>query len=201
MSTGPADRLAEFDTGTLCESGATALGPGLRPVWPSGRLLGRALTASCPAGQNLMLHRAVARAEPGDVIVARCGGRDHGYWGEVLAAASLARGIRGLVIEGSVRDVEAMRDLGFPVFAAGVALPGTGKAVDGSVGEPVEVRGAIVRTGDTVVADESGIVVIAPPSLADVHGRARARSDGERVMIEALRAGRTTLELLGLPPS
>jgi 4-hydroxy-4-methyl-2-oxoglutarate aldolase len=193
------DALVEFDTGTLCESGATALAPGLRPVWPSGRLSGRALTAQCPAGENLMLHRAVARAEPGDVIVVRCGGAAHGYWGEVLAAAALARGISGLVIDGSVRDVEAIRELGFPVFAAGVALRGAGKRAEGSVGEPIELRGARVTPGDIVVADESGVVTIARDALADVYGRARARSDAEHGIIEGLRAGKTTLELLGLP--
>jgi 4-hydroxy-4-methyl-2-oxoglutarate aldolase len=191
--------LAAFDTGTLCESGATAFAPGLRPVWPCGRLVGRALTVDCPAGENLMLHRAVARAQTGDVIVARCGGALHGYWGEVLAEASLARGVAGLVIDGSVRDVEAIRELRFSVFAAGIALPGTGKAVEGSVGERIEVRGAGIETGDAVIADSSGVVAIAAHAVAEVRDRAQARSHKERGMIEALRQGATTLELLGLP--
>jgi 4-hydroxy-4-methyl-2-oxoglutarate aldolase len=190
--------LAEFDTGTLCESGGTAFAPGLRAVWPCGRLVGRALTVECPEGENLMLHRAVARAQPGDVIVARCGGTLHGYWGEVLAEASLARGVLGLVIDGSVRDVEAMQEIGFPVFAAGTALPGTAKAVGGSVGEPIEVRGAHIATGDAVIADVSGVVAIPAAAVADVHERAQARSDKERGMIEELGKGATTLELLGL---
>jgi 4-hydroxy-4-methyl-2-oxoglutarate aldolase len=191
--------LAEFDTGTLCESGGTAFAPGLRPVWPCGRLVGRALTVECPEGENLMLHRAVARAQAGDVIVARCGGTLHGYWGEVLAEASLARGVLGLVIDGTVRDVEAMQEIGFPVFAAGTALPGTAKAVEGSVGVAIDVRGANIATGDAVVADVSGVIAIPAGAIADVRARARARSDKERGMIEALRRGTTTLELLGLP--
>jgi 4-hydroxy-4-methyl-2-oxoglutarate aldolase len=191
--------LAEFDTGTLCESGGTAFAPGLRPVWPCGRLVGRALTVECPEGENLMLHRAVARAQAGDVIVARCGGTLHGYWGEVLAEASLARGVLGLVIDGTVRDVEAMQEIGFPVFAAGTALPGTAKAVEGSVGAAIDVRGANIATGDAVVADVSGVIAIPAGAIADVRARARARSDKERSMIEALRRGTTTLELLGLP--
>lgn len=190
--------LAEFDTGTLCESGGSAFAPGLRPVWPCGRLVGRALTVECPEGENLMLHRAVARAEAGDVIVARCGGTRHGYWGEVLAEASLARGILGLVIDGSVRDVEAMQEIGFPVFAAGTALPGTAKAIEGSVGEAIEVRGARIATGDAVIADVSGVLAIPAGAVAAVRERAQARADKERGMIEALRRGATTLELLGL---
>ena len=199
MSAPDLSGLAEFDAGTLCESGGTALAPGLCPVWSCGRLVGRALTVECPAGENLMLHRAVARAQAGDVIVARCGGALHGYWGEVLAEASLACGVLGLVIDGSVRDVEALQEIGFPVFAAGTALPGTAKAIGGSVGEPIEVRGARIATGDAVIADVSGVVAIRAEAVADVRERAQARADKERGMIEALRRGTTTLELLGLP--
>jgi 4-hydroxy-4-methyl-2-oxoglutarate aldolase len=189
--------LLEFDTGTLCETGARALAPGLRPVWPSGRIVGRALTVELPAGQNLMFHRAVARAEPGDVIVARCGDALHGYWGEVLAVAALAAGVAGLVIDGSVRDVEAIREVGFPVFAAGTALPGTGKRPDGSVNAPLELRGARVEPGDIVVADESGVVVMSPDAVDGVLERAALRTETERGVIARLRLGETTLALLG----
>ena len=191
------EQLAQFDTGTLCETGATAFAPGLRPLWPCGRIVGRALTVELPAGQNLMFHRAVARAEPGDVIVARCGDALHGYWGEVLAVAARAAGIAGLVVDGSVRDLEAIREVGFPVFAAGTALPGTGKLADGSVGATIEVRGATVARGDIVVADESGVVVMPPESVDGVIQRAVARTEMERGVIERLRQGETTLELLG----
>jgi 4-hydroxy-4-methyl-2-oxoglutarate aldolase len=190
--------LAKFDTGTLAESGASALSPGLKPIWPSRRLVGRALTADCPAGENLMLHRAIARAGAGDVIVARCGGALHGYWGEVMTVAALSRGIVGLVIDGSVRDVEAIRELGFPVHAAGVAPAGTGKLAKGSVGAPIELRGAVVRPGDFVVADESGVVVVESHAVANVSSRAGARTEKERGILEGLRLGRTTIELLGL---
>jgi 4-hydroxy-4-methyl-2-oxoglutarate aldolase len=191
------ERLAQFDTGTLCETGATAFAPGLRPLWPCGRIVGRALTVELPAGENLMFHRAVAQAEPGDVIVARCGDAVHGYWGEVLAVAARAAGIVGLVVDGSVRDLEAIREEGFPVFAAGTALPGTGKRADGSVGATIEVRGARVARGDIVVADESGVVVMAAEAVAGVVERAGARTELERGVIERLRQGETTLALLG----
>jgi 4-hydroxy-4-methyl-2-oxoglutarate aldolase len=191
------EALAQFDTGTLCETGATAFAPGLRPLWPAGRVVGRALTVELPAGQNLMFHRAVARAEPGDVIVARCGDALHGYWGEVLAVAALAAGIVGLIVDGSVRDLEAIREVGFPVFAAGTALPGTGKLADGSVGATIEVRGARVARGDIVVADESGLVVMPPDAVDGVLERAVARTEMERGVIERLRQGETTLALLG----
>lgn len=190
--------LAEYDTGTLCETGATPLAPGLHPLWPCGRIVGRALTVECRSGQNLMLHRAVAQGSPGDVIVARCGDALFGYWGEVLAEAALAAAVAALVIDGSVRDLEAIREAGFPVFAAGTALPGTGKVTDGSVGAPIEIRGARVETGDIVVADESGVVTLPISALGGVLERAAARTAHERGIIERLRQGETTLALLGL---
>jgi 4-hydroxy-4-methyl-2-oxoglutarate aldolase len=193
------EAIAHFDTGTLCESGATALAPGLRPIGAPRRLVGRALTVTCPPGENLMLHRAVARAKPGDVIVGRCGSVEHAYWGEVMTVAALARGVAGLIIDGSVRDVEAMRARDFPVFAAGAALSGPGKRAGGSVGEAIELRGARVHSGDIVVADESGVVVIAEDALADVAARANARTQKERGIIERLGQGATTLELFALP--
>jgi 4-hydroxy-4-methyl-2-oxoglutarate aldolase len=189
--------LAEFDTGTLCETGATAFAPGLRPVWASGRTVGRALTVDLPSGQNLLLHRAVAEAEHGDLLVVRCPDRLYGYFGEVLAVAALSAGVAGMVIDGSVRDVEAVREAGFPVFAAGTALPGTGKLAEGSVGAELEVRGARVRRGDIVVADESGVVVMAPEAVSGVLERAHARTSMERGVIERLRQGEKTLDLLG----
>jgi 4-hydroxy-4-methyl-2-oxoglutarate aldolase len=195
---GPVDELAAFDTGTLCETGAVPLAPGLRPIWACGRIVGRALTVECPSAQNLMLHRAVACAEPGDVIVALCPDATHGYWGEVLSVAALAAGVRGLVIDGAVRDVESIRDAGLPVFAVGTALPGTGKLPEGSVGDAIDVRGVRIERGDVVVADESGIVVMRPAAVAGVLEHARARSEMERGVIERLRDGAKTLELLGL---
>jgi 4-hydroxy-4-methyl-2-oxoglutarate aldolase len=190
--------LLAFDTGTLCESGATPLAPGLRPIWPCGRIAGRALTVECPSGQNLMFHRAVARAKPGDLIIARCADALYGYWGEVLAEAARAAGISGLVVDGSVRDVEAIREVGFPVFAAGTALPGTGKRADGSVGAAIEVRGARIAAGDVVVADESGVVVVPMDAVSSVLERAAGRTEMERGLIERLRQGERTLDLLGL---
>jgi 4-hydroxy-4-methyl-2-oxoglutarate aldolase len=96
-----------------------------------------------------------------------------------------------------VRDVEAVREVAFPVFAAGTALPGTGKLAEGSVGAGLEVRGARVRRGDIVVADESGVVVLEPEAVAGVLERARVRSELERGVIERLRQGEKTVDLLG----
>lgn len=192
-------RLAAMDTATLYESGARAtMDRGIRHLSGTERLAGPALTVLCPPGDNLMIHVALAGAKPGDVLVAQCHDPGYGVWGEVLTVAAMARGVAGLVVDGSVRDLAAMRALDFPVFARGTCLRGTIKTAHAPVNVPVSCAGCIVSPGDIIVADESGIVVIAPGEAAAIAERAEERVAREAAMMEELRRGRTTLELLGL---
>ena len=174
------------------------MAPGIGMLSGAGRLAGPALTAMCHPGDNLMIHVAVAQAEPGAVLVVQCHDPSYGVWGEVLTVAAQARGIAGLVLDGSVRDLGAMRRLGFPVFARGTALRGTGKSGPGTVASAVTCGGTPVWPGDLIVADESGIVVVRPGEAEDILVKARERERKEAVMMSELRAGRTTMELLGL---
>jgi 4-hydroxy-4-methyl-2-oxoglutarate aldolase len=195
-------RLAEFDTATLHEAAGQrgALAPGIVSLVPGCRVAGPALTAACPRGDNLMLHAAVAEARPGEVLVAQCHDASFGVWGEVLTEAALARGIAALVVDGSVRDLDGIRALGFPVFARGTALQGAAKAELGTVRAPVSCGGVLVRPDDYVVADDSGVVVIARAEVDAVLAAAAERREKEARLVEELRQGRTTLELLGLEP-
>jgi 4-hydroxy-4-methyl-2-oxoglutarate aldolase len=145
-----------------------------------------------------MIHVAVARAQPGAVLVAQCHDPGYGVWGEVLTVAAMARCIAGLVLDGSVRDLDAIRRLGFPVFARGTALPGTAKSGRGTIGVATTCGGALVWPGDIIVADESGIVIIPPGEAQLVLARAEERCRKEAAMMDELRAGRTTIDLLGL---
>ncbi|MBV9492134.1 MAG: RraA family protein, partial [Verrucomicrobia bacterium] len=112
------ERLGALDTATLHESGARAtMMPEIRMLSGDRRLVGPALTVMCHPGDNLMIHVAVARAPAGSVVVAQCHDAGYGVWGEVLTVAAMARGIAGLVLDGSVRDLGAIRRLRFPVFA------------------------------------------------------------------------------------
>ena len=162
------------------------------------RLAGPALTVLCPPGDNLMIHVAVARAQAGAVLVAQCHDARYGVWGEVLTVAAKARGIAGLVLDGSVRDLGAIQRLGFPVFARGTALPGTTKSARGAVGVVTSCGGAPVWPGDLIVADESGIVVIRLQEAEHILARAEERCRKEATMMDELRGGRTTMDLLGL---
>ena len=186
---------------TLGESGARPMHPRLKPAWPGALLAGRAVTVGCPPGDNLAVHVAVASAPPASVLVVDVGGRrELGYWGEVLTTAAEARGVAGLVIDGCVRDVAALESHRFPVFSTGIALPGAVKTGPGTVGAPVTVGDVDVASGDWIVADRDGVVVVGADELDAVLVAGRARAAKEQGMFDRLRDGATTIELLGLDP-
>ena len=133
---------------------------GIRPLWPSmPRVAGPAFTVRCAPGDNLMMHAAIYRAEAGSVIVVESGDEDYAVAGGNVCAVAQRRGIAAFVIDGVIRDLAEVRELGFPVFARGVIpIPGTKKVVQPLNGQ-VWCGGVSVSGGDIVVADEEGIVV------------------------------------------
>jgi len=198
----PAVVLAGLGAATLGECGARPMPPRIRPVWQGATVAAPAYPVRCTPGDNLAVHVAVVRAPAGSVLVVDVGDvGDRGYWGEVLTTGALARGLGGLVIDGGVRDVAALEALGFPVFSRTVALRGATKASRGSVGVPVTVAGVPVAVGDWVVGDVDGVVIVPGDRLADVAAAGRARATAEDGYFTALRAGTTTVELLGLDES
>ena len=194
------ERLASIDTATIHEAQSRlgALDPAIKPAWPAPRTSGRAFTVRCHPGDNLAIHRAVAVAEAGDVLVVDAGGHLAGYWGEVLAVAAQARGIAGLVIHGGCRDVEAVAELGFGMWSRGVSIAGCVKATPGWIGEPIACGGIVVRTGDFIVADRDGVVAVLAELVEATAAAAGARIAKEQGMMERLRAGELTLDLFGL---
>ena len=203
------DRLLELGTATVYEaSGAEGgLDPGIGPLWPAARLCGVALPVECGHGDNLAIHRALAVAAPGTVLVVDAHAHLAGYWGEVMTVAAQAKGVAGLVIDGGARDSEALERLGFPVFARGRSVLRTVKHEPGRVGEPVVAGGVPVRAGDVVVADADGVVAVRAERVQEVLEAARARAAREEQLMARLRAGELTLDVLGLrqpglpPPS
>lgn len=194
--------LLALGAATLGESGARTLPPRIKPAWTGARLAAPAFPVSCTPGDNLAVHVAVARAPAGSALVVDVGSVDgRGYWGEVLTTAAEARGLTGLVLDGGVRDVEALESHGFPVFSSTVALPGATKTQRGSAGLPAVVAGVSVRQGDWVVGDVDGVVVVPGSALDAVLDAARTRAAKEQGYFEALRGGATTVELLGLDAS
>lgn len=200
MTAAARERLATIDTATIHEAQSRlgALDPTIKPAWPAPRTAGRAFTVRCHPGDNLAIHRAVAVAEAGDMLVVDAGGHLAGYWGEVLAVAAQARGIAGLVIDGGCRDVEAVAELGFGMWSRGVSIAGCVKATPGWIGEPIACGGIVVRTGDFIVADGDGVVAVPAELIEATAAAADARIAKEQGMMERLRAGELTLDLFGL---
>ena len=197
-----ATALRELGSATLGESGGRAAHRRLRPAWTGAAMAAPAYPVGCTPGDNLAVHVAVTKAPRGSVLAVDVGDVvDRGYWGEVLTTAAEAAGLAGLVLDGGVRDVGALQAHGFPVFSAGIALPGATKDKPGSVGVPVRVGGVVVSAGDWVVADVDGVTFVPVAELERVLTAGRAREEKEAGFFEALRSGATTVELLRLDGS
>jgi 4-hydroxy-4-methyl-2-oxoglutarate aldolase len=195
------ERFAEFDPATLYEAaGRTGMvDPTIRPAWHGAKVCGPAITVECPPCDNLMLHIAVANARPGVVIVAAVGGYLlAGAWGEILTEAARARGVAGLVIDGAVRDIDAIEALRFPVFSRGLAIASCTKERPGKLDMPIQLGGATVRSGDLIFGNADGLVIVEQERIDEVYDAAVNRRTREAEIITRLREGRTTLELLGL---
>lgn len=133
----------------------------IQPLAPSMRFAGPALTVEVRAGDNLMIHAALAVAKPGDVIVVDGkGDLSSALMGEIMSQQAVALGVAAVVIDGAVRDSEAIRELGFPMFAAGLNPNGPTKSVAGRLNHPISVGGVTVKPGDLVVGDADGVTVI-----------------------------------------
>jgi 4-hydroxy-4-methyl-2-oxoglutarate aldolase len=195
-------RAASFGTATLHEAGGKigALPSAIKPVVPTFAISGPAVTVHSPPGDNLWLHRAIAAAQPGDVLVVYVDGAyEHGYWGELMSTAARSRKLGGLVIDGCVRDGAILGRVGFPVFARGLCIRGTGKdfSARGWLNHPLLLGDVTVNAGDLIVGDTDGVVAIPRERVADVLDRSHAREEKEADVVRRLDAGETSIDIYG----
>jgi len=170
----------------------------IKPIDTGMVACGSALTVSCPPGDNLGIHVAIALAEPGDILVVTTNGdSDFGYWGEIMTVAAIEKGISGLVIDGCVRDCAQIRSLQFPVFAAGLCIKGTKKNAFDSINHAIIFGNVLINPGDLILGDDDGLVVVSQDKVADILEKAIVYEKKEERIIEDLKRGKTTLELLG----
>lgn len=176
-----------------------ALDSGIKPVDPDVRMVGPAFTVNMRPADNLMLHYALLKARPGDVLVVDAKGFvEAGPWGDVLTAQALKLGLAGLVIHGAVRDANTIIELGFPVFCRGLSIKGTAKEQSGQVNVPITIGDITVHPGDIVVGDRDGVAIIGKNRVDEVIANSVAREQKEAEMRAAIEGGATTVELLNL---
>jgi RraA family protein len=180
-------------------------GSRLRPLHASGILAGPAVTVKTRPGDNLMIHKALDIAEPGDVVVVDAGGDlTNALIGELMLAHAEKRGLAGIVINGAVRDYGAIHAGSFPVFAAGVTHRGPYKDGPGEVNVPIAIDGMVIEPGDLILGDDDGLVSVPYDQVEEIFQAAQNKHEAETKQMAAIGQGQNdrswvdaTLQRLG----
>jgi RraA family protein len=164
-----------------------AVGPALRPYHRGGAMIGSALTVRTRPGDNLMVHKAIDLAHPGDVIVVDAGGDlTNAIVGEIMTTLAQSRGVAGMVIDGAVRDFDALAASDFPVYAGGVTHRGPYKDGPGEINVVIAVGGQAIAPGDIVVGDGDGVLAVQRADARRIAELARAQMDREAAILSAI---------------
>ncbi|WP_291862849.1 4-carboxy-4-hydroxy-2-oxoadipate aldolase/oxaloacetate decarboxylase [Bradyrhizobium sp.] len=195
------EKLSRFGVATIHEAmGRVGLMlPYMRPVYADAHSCGTAVTVLLHPGDNWMMHVVAEQIQPGDVVVAACSAENtDGFFGDLLATSYRARGAKGLIIDGGVRDVKDLTAMQFPVFSRAISAKGTVKATLGSVNMPVVCAGAVVHPGDVIVADPDGVVVVPAGIAQQAADAAEAREANEGDKRAKLAAGVLGLDIYNM---
>jgi 4-hydroxy-4-methyl-2-oxoglutarate aldolase len=173
-----------------CMSRLGAMDAGIKPIWPSPRVIGSAITVWCHSGDNLMLHKALSLAHPGDVVVMNTQGNvNNSGFGELLATSAVKVGVRAVIVDGTVRDADALEALRLPVYSRGLSPIGCNKDGAGEVGAIIACGGVAVRPGDIIIADRDGVTVVPLEDAAEIAREAQAQMEREKKRLSEIAKG------------
>jgi len=192
------DQFRRIGSATIHEASGRkgAVDFSIKPITRGVRICGPAFTVQCHPLDNLMLHKALEKAQPGDVLVAMVGGHyEGGYFGGLMATSAVAGNLGGLAIDGCIRDSEEIIRMGFPVFCRGFSIRGTTKTVLGLINHPVLFGGVLVYPGDLIIGDDDGMVVVSREDCKSVLEKSIQRVETEKKKSAQLKAGASSVEL------
>lgn len=186
------DAFAKLPVANVSDSMSrmTSAGPTLRPMHASGGMAGVALTIKSRPGDNLMLHKAIDMAQPGDVIVMDAGGdTTNALFGEMMLSHAIKRGVAGLVLNGAIRDADEIKQINHPVFAAGVTHRGPYKDGPGEINVPIAISGMVVHPGDIVIGDGDGVLVVPIDPAEQILKKAQDKLEAETRQMQSIAEG------------
>lgn len=201
LSSSELDEWARLPTSILSDvmHRMQAMAADIAPVAPNTRMSGQARTVLAMVADSSIVHAINSIAEEGDVLVLDAGQYvDRACWGGLATRSAIARGVRGMVMNGAVRDVQEIRELGFPLYCRGAVPSGPHKGHGGTIDGPVAVGGVSVSPGDIVVGDDDGVTVVPLARAAEVRKAAEALIAKEAEWQEVIASGGTMAAILGV---
>jgi len=200
VSEGLVQSMKAIPTATIHEAYGCkgAVSHNIKPIRTGMKLCGTVIPVKTHPGDNLIVHKAIYAAQPGDVLLVDTSSFvEAGFWGGIMTEAALQIGIAGLVTDGAVRDTDEIAQMNFPIFSKGISIKGTTKTCLGSINHSIIFDGVMVQPGDVIVGDSDGVVIVARKDVSAVIEKAREREEKEEKILSQLRQGKTTLELYG----
>ncbi|WP_407729104.1 RraA family protein [Pseudomonas helleri] len=174
-----------------CMGRMTAGGTQLRPYHKGGVLAGPAFTVKARPGDNLMIHKALHLAQPGDVIVVDGGGDlTNALMGELMVATAIKRGLGGIVLNGAIRDIDAIQAGDFPVYAAGITHRGPYKDGPGEINVPIAINGMVINPGDLILGDADGLLCVPFEAAEQILDAALGKCAAEKVTVKEIEEDR-----------